>query len=307
MACQALRSPARARAWRSVGPPSRVRDQARSWSTATGGGNWSGNQVASASTSAGSKRAAGGLALNHTVPPLVGTRATTEYGRPLASAGPVRASPPRAHSAEIQSSASATHAGSCHGGIPATGSGALISVNSTELSCRPLMLQGKVTAGTAGASRVPLAQRGLPWRPRQARRFNEAMRAPCDEIADWYEYEFLGTQDARAADPLGIDHCLRALLGQGSGICLEIGCGTGVHAATVTDLGWTPAGIDMSAGMLRHARGRLAIARADAERLPVRDSAIPAVISVMAHTDMPGYPAALREAARVLRPGGTLV
>ena len=63
----------------------------------------------------------------------------------------------------------------------------------------------------------------------------------------------------------------------------------------------------MSAGMLRHARGRLAVARADAERLPVRDNAVAAVISVMAHTDMPGYPAALREAARVLRPGGTLV
>ena len=133
------------------------------------------------------------------------------------------------------------------------------------------------------------------------------MRAPYDEIADWYEHEFLGTQDTRAADPLGIDHCLRALLGAGSGTCLEIACGTGVHAATVADLGWTPAGIDMSAGMLRHARGRLAIARADAEHLPVRDNAVPAVISVMAHTDIPGYPAALREAARVLRPGGVLV
>jgi SAM-dependent methyltransferase len=133
------------------------------------------------------------------------------------------------------------------------------------------------------------------------------MRALYDEIADWYEHEFLGPQDARGADPLGIDRCLRALLGQGGGICLEIGCGTGVHAATVADLGWTPVGIDLSAGMLRHARGRLAVARADAEYLPVRDNAVPAVISVMAHTDMPGYPAALREAARVLRPGGMLV
>jgi SAM-dependent methyltransferase len=133
------------------------------------------------------------------------------------------------------------------------------------------------------------------------------MRAPYDEIADWYEHEFLGPQEARAADPLGIDRCLRALLGRGGGTCLEIGCGTGVHATTVADLGWTPVGIDMSAGMLRHARGRLAVARAHAEYLPVRDNAVPAVISVMAHTDMPGYPAALREAARVLRPGGMLV
>jgi predicted TPR repeat methyltransferase len=72
------------------------------------------------------------------------------------------------------------------------------------------------------------------------------MRAAYDEIADWYEHEFLGPQDTRAADPLEIDHCLRALLGPGRGTCLEVGCGTGVHAATVRGLGWTPIGVDIS-------------------------------------------------------------
>jgi SAM-dependent methyltransferase len=133
------------------------------------------------------------------------------------------------------------------------------------------------------------------------------MGAVYDEIADWYEHEFLGAQDARASDPLEIDHCLRSLLGPGRGVCLEVGCGTGVHAATVRELGWTPVGVDVSAGMLRHARGRLAIARADAQRLPLRDESLPVVISVMVHTDMPGYLAVVREAARVLRPGGALV
>jgi SAM-dependent methyltransferase len=133
------------------------------------------------------------------------------------------------------------------------------------------------------------------------------MRAAYDEIADWYEHEFLGPQDTRAADPLEIDHCLRALLGPGSGTCLEVGCGTGVHAATVRELGWAPIGVDISTGMLRHARGRLAIAMADAQRLPFRDKSLPVVISVMAHTDMPGYLAVVSEAARVLRPGGALV
>jgi SAM-dependent methyltransferase len=46
---------------------------------------------------------------------------------------------------------------------------------------------------------------------------------------------------------------------------------------------------------------------ASAERLPLRDGSLPAVISVMAHTDMPAYPAVLHEAARVLRPDGVLV
>jgi ubiquinone/menaquinone biosynthesis C-methylase UbiE len=134
-----------------------------------------------------------------------------------------------------------------------------------------------------------------------------SVRAAYDDIADWYEHEFLGTQDARGADPLGIDSCLRDLLGTGSGACLEIGCGTGARAATVRELGWTPLGIDISARMLRYARGRVTVAMADAERLPLRDESLAAVVAVMVHTDMPQYPAVLREAARVLRPGGLFV
>jgi SAM-dependent methyltransferase len=59
--------------------------------------------------------------------------------------------------------------------------------------------------------------------------------------------------------------------------------------------------------MLWHARGRLPVARADAARLPVRDGSVPAVVAVMVHTDMPAYPAVLREVARVLAPGGIFV
>lgn len=128
--------------------------------------------------------------------------------------------------------------------------------------------------------------------------------AAYDAIADWYEREFL---PAGRDDPLGLDRALRELLGQGAGTCLEIGCGTGVYAATVRELGWTPLGVDLSAGMLGYARGRLPVARADAERLPVASNSIPAAIAMMVHTDMPGYPAVLREVNRVLRPGGLFV
>lgn len=129
--------------------------------------------------------------------------------------------------------------------------------------------------------------------------------AAYDEIADWYEEQFLTRQSA--TDPIGVDRALRALLGPGDGPCLEIGCGTGVHAATVRELGRTPVGVDLSAGMLRHATGRLPVARADAVRLPFADRSVPAVVAVMVHTDMPGYPAVLGEAARVLAPGGVFV
>jgi predicted TPR repeat methyltransferase len=86
-----------------------------------------------------------------------------------------------------------------------------------------------------------------------------ARAAAYDEIADWYEREFLGRQADE--DPLGIRQALASLLGAGRGTCLEIGCGTGVHAATIRELGWTPVGMDLSGGMLRHARDRLPVAR----------------------------------------------
>ena len=54
-----------------------------------------------------------------------------------------------------------------------------------------------------------------------------APTAAYDEIADWYEQEFLPSTAAAGADPLGIGAALDALLGRGHGICLEIGCGTG--------------------------------------------------------------------------------
>jgi ubiquinone/menaquinone biosynthesis C-methylase UbiE len=131
--------------------------------------------------------------------------------------------------------------------------------------------------------------------------------AAYDEIADWYEQEFLASIGAPGADPLGIDAALGGLLGPGTGRCLEVGCGTGARARRVRELGWMPFGVDISAAMLRYTSGRLPAVRADATRLPVRDACLPAVLTVMAHTDMPAYPAVLAEAARVLQPGGIFV
>jgi SAM-dependent methyltransferase len=138
-----------------------------------------------------------------------------------------------------------------------------------------------------------------------------AQTAAYDGIADWYEQEFLGGQSTgartRDGNPIDLAGVLGDLLGKGQGTCLEIGCGTGVHAAQTRNLGWTPIGIDLSGGMLRHARGRLPTAQADAARLPIRDCSLPVVTAIMVHTDMPAYRTVLREVARVLRPGGVFV
>lgn len=53
-----------------------------------------------------------------------------------------------------------------------------------------------------------------------------------DEIADWQKQEFPDGQAPDRAwadgDPLGIGRAFRDLLGEGIGIYLEIGCGTGL-------------------------------------------------------------------------------
>lgn len=136
------------------------------------------------------------------------------------------------------------------------------------------------------------------------------MPAAYDAIADWYENEFLSDRSDDGlpkSDPIGVDGSLCEMLGQGVGLSLEIGCGTGTHAARIRALGWSPFGIDLSAGMLRHARTRLPIARANGERLPFRDTSFPSVVTVMVHTDVSDYSAVLREAWRVLLPGGCFV
>ena len=136
------------------------------------------------------------------------------------------------------------------------------------------------------------------------------MSAPYDGIADWYEDEFLSDlyeDGLPVSDPIGVDASLTATLGHGAGACLEIGCGTGTHAARIRSLGWSPLGVDLSVGMLRHAAMRLPIARADGECLPFADASFSSVVSVMTHTDVAHYPAVLREAWRVVVPGGCFI
>jgi SAM-dependent methyltransferase len=127
------------------------------------------------------------------------------------------------------------------------------------------------------------------------------MPAAYDQIADWYADYVTGAArgfTARAGA------ALREVLGYGSGTCWDVACGTGAYADTVRELGWTPVGTDISAGQLRHAAGRLPVARADATRPPLRPASVPAVSSVMCHTDVDDYRAVCRAAARVLVPGG---
>jgi SAM-dependent methyltransferase len=124
-----------------------------------------------------------------------------------------------------------------------------------------------------------------------------------DGYADWYDTRF-----RRYGDRDGSAGVLARLLGPGDSLCLDIGCGTGLHFAAVRELGYTVLGVDLSADQLRIAATRNPwVVRADAGRLPLADAAVPVVVMTYTHTDVDDFAAVVGEAARVLRPGGRLV
>jgi SAM-dependent methyltransferase len=125
--------------------------------------------------------------------------------------------------------------------------------------------------------------------------------AAYDEFADWYEQYIQGPHYER------VDAVLRDLIGRGEGACLEVCCGTGARAAVLRELGWKPAGVDLSHRQLDYAMARMPVVQGDAAMLPFRSASVQAVACVYGHTDLPEYAAVLREAARVLVPGGRYV
>jgi demethylmenaquinone methyltransferase/2-methoxy-6-polyprenyl-1,4-benzoquinol methylase len=87
---------------------------------------------------------------------------------------------------------------------------------------------------------------------------------------------------------------------------VDVACGTGDLCRELTAVGLRPVGVDLSAGMLRHARTSAPLVQADGLRLPVRDGAADGVTCGFALRNVVDLAALFAETARVLRPGGRL-
>jgi ubiquinone/menaquinone biosynthesis C-methylase UbiE len=105
------------------------------------------------------------------------------------------------------------------------------------------------------------------------------------------------------------DAVLRALQRIRPGSVLDVGCGTGQLTRRIKRLlpDTRVVGCDFSPGMLRRAARRgdeFALVRSDALALPFSGESFDAIVTTEAFPWFPDQPAACREFARVLTPGG---
>ncbi len=107
------------------------------------------------------------------------------------------------------------------------------------------------------------------------------------------------------ADDARLRAVLAALGPLGGRRVLDLGCGKGRFAAHLRAAGADVVGVDLSAAMLGKAVG-LDRALASAKRLPFAAGTFDAVVAVEVFEHIDAIDAALAEARRVLRPGGTL-
>ena len=116
----------------------------------------------------------------------------------------------------------------------------------------------------------------------------------------------------RAADRAGLRHARSRVAGRARGDTLEIGIGTGSNLRVYPD-GVAVHGVDVSASALSVATERAArvgrdvtLVECDAAALPFPDASFDTVVGTFVLCSVSDVDGSLREARRVLRPGGTI-
>lgn len=107
---------------------------------------------------------------------------------------------------------------------------------------------------------------------------------------------------------------MRAIVDPRGSVVADIGCGGGIYSRAWSDLGASRVtGIDFSARMVKDARGAssgyptLSFSQGDATSTGLPDASVHIVFERALIHHLPSLDAAFAEAARVLKPGGTLI
>jgi len=136
------------------------------------------------------------------------------------------------------------------------------------------------------------------------------------DAASYYEAKYGGTDPRQQYSFAARLALVVEMLGPHPGDVLDVGCGPGVMIEAVVARGGRLTGIDLSAEMVGRARDRSRALRAEdrcrfvvgsAEGLPFEDAAFDAVTAMGVLEYVPDDARALREMARVVRPGGVVI
>ena len=87
---------------------------------------------------------------------------------------------------------------------------------------------------------------------------------------------------------------------------LDVAAGTGDLCRELAAVGHRPVAVDLSMGMLAHARTGAPLVQGDALRLPLRDASLDGVVCGFALRNFTDLPAFFGELARVVQPGGRI-
>jgi len=134
----------------------------------------------------------------------------------------------------------------------------------------------------------------------------EKIQRHYDEVADTYDHHYDHSR-GRCYHTHVSRHLIEMLPNHGA--LLDIGCGTGLFVEKYMAQGSGAIGIDISRGMIRQARRRCAhtdFIVGSGEKLPFADEAFDAIASLMAFSYMKDPQGMLKEAYRVLKPGGAI-
>jgi demethylmenaquinone methyltransferase/2-methoxy-6-polyprenyl-1,4-benzoquinol methylase len=87
---------------------------------------------------------------------------------------------------------------------------------------------------------------------------------------------------------------------------VDLACGTGDLCRDLVAAGYRAIGVDLSFGMLAHARTASPLVQGDALSLPLPDQSVDGVVSGFALRNFVALPPVFGELARILRPGGRI-
>ena len=175
-----------------------------------------------------------------------------------------------------------------------------------------------LAAGDADESRTQIwdvTRRQLAGRPgvdQDARRL-ERVLARRSQTSQQFFQTSAGQWDRLREDLFGREFALHAMLGllPSTFVVGDLGCGTGLTAATLAPHVARVIGVDASEEMLAAARLRLTknveLRRGSLESLPIDSSSLDATTLMLVLHHLPSPALALNEAARVLKPGGKLL